>query len=466
MAGRWLYRIAYRRAAWLQPRRQARARTEELREHRRRLEEQNLASGMTAAEARRTAASRLGGWEGLEAEGGDVAGFPRLREAAQDARHAIRILRHAPGFTAIAVLTLGLGVGANTAVFSVINGLLLRPLPVRGAARLGVLAFRQGDGPLLLPFSIADFRDIRAQTPSVFSGLAGYQFGFDGLSDPKSAQGGADRVVSNYVSGNYFALLGLRPELGRLIAPGEGAAPGTDPVLVLSYEYWRSRFAGDRGVIGRRVRVNGQVLTVVGVAPKGFHGLYALIAPQIYLPLGMISLEPYPKDFMENRILQNLMVFGDLRPGVSWLTAQTELHVVGERLAAAYPATDQGLRLRVYPERQTRPDPDTAAALWRGGELFWALVVLVLLLACANVGGLLAIRNAARRRELAIRTALGARPGRLVRQLLTENLVLAVLGGGVGLVLGVWASHAAASLSLHFTAAGPLDFNLDGRVFA
>ena len=469
--GRFAAKVRFRIVAWLRPRARAQEATEELRQHWEREVELLRADGMDEVAARRCATATFGGADGLEAECRDVRGLPWLREAAQDARHALRILAHAPGFTLTAVLTLALGVGANTAVFSMVNGLLLRSLPVAHAARLTVLAFRQGQGPLLEAFSIADYRDIRQQTTDVFNGMAGYEVGFDGLSEQFSGPRGgaaarADRVISNYVTGNYFSLLGLRPQVGRLILPGEGRTPGADPIVVLSYDYWRSRFAGSAAVVGRSVQINGQSLTVVGVAPKGFEGLNAWVSPQVYLPLGMQTLESNPPDFMQNRVLQNLLVVGSLKPGLELAPAQAELNLVARRLATAYPASDRGMAMQLYWERQARPDPVSAAMLWRGGELFWGLVGLVLLLACANVGGILAVRGASRARELSLRVALGARPSRLVRQLLTENLLLALAGGAAGLLIGEAASRIAESLSLHLGTGGPVAFHLDARVFA
>ncbi|MGH9394137.1 MAG: ADOP family duplicated permease, partial [Terriglobales bacterium] len=293
-----------------------------------------------------------------------------------------------------------------------------------------------------------------------------YQVGLDGLSDASAPGSGPERVLTHYVTGNYFSMLGLRPYLGRLIRPGEGHTPDADPVLVLAYDYWRSRFHGDVRVVGRSVQVNGRSLTVIGVAPRGFAGLSALIPPQIYVPLGMLALEAYPRDFMVNRVLQNLQVAGSLRPGQNIDQAQAELNVVARQLAASYPASDRGLDLRVYRERDARPDPASAAFLRRGGALFLILVGLVMLLACANVGGILAVRSGLRERELAIRGALGAWPGRLRRQLLTENLLLGLLAGAAGLGFGTVASRAVAAVPWHLSVAPRLYFHLDGRVFA
>lgn len=459
---RWWAMLRYRLGVWLQPRRRAQEAAEELERHVEMEAARRHGEGMGWEAAVRQARVALGGRGGLEEELGEVRGGAGLRELAQDTRHGWRLLWRSPGFTLAAVLTLGLAVGVNTAVFGMVDKLMLQPLPVANARRLAVLAFRQGNGPWLEPFSIADFRDIRAGTAGVFQTLVGYEFGLDGLSRPGGGQAG--RVVSNYVTGNYFTGLGLRPALGRLLRPGEGRRPGADPVVVLSYDYWQSRFAGGRAVVGQAVRINGQRLTVVGVAPRGFRGLNAWVEPQIYLPIGMLTVEVFPPDFMERRILQNMLVAGAVKPNVSLEQAQAALAVVAGRLAAAYPASDRALELRAAWEMQARPDLDTAAALRRGGELFWGLVGLVLLLACANVGGILAVRGAARTQELAVRTALGAGRGRLLRQLMTENLWLALAGGVVGLGVAWAADRAAEAVSLQLGTGVAMVFPLDARV--
>src|SRR5271168_814201 len=203
----------------------------------------------------------------------------------QDIRYGARMLMKNPGFLIVAVITLALGIGANTAIFSMVDAFLLRPLPVRDPAQITVLAFQQKQGNFQTQFSLADYRDIRDQSTGVFSDVFAYQFGLDGLS----VDGKADRVMTNYVSGNYFSALGLKPHLGRLILPSEGEVPGADPVMVLSYPYWKQHFAADPHIIGRQLSVDGHLVTVVGVAPRSYHGITPLLAVQAYLPLGMIA---------------------------------------------------------------------------------------------------------------------------------------------------------------------------------
>ena len=383
------------------------------------------------------------------------------RDFWKDVRYGLRVLYKAPAFTATAVLTLTLGIGANTAIFSIVDSLLFRPLPVRDANQLTVLAFRQGDGPLLTLFSIADFRDIRNQTKQVFSDMLGYQQALDGLT----VNGKTERLVTNYVTGNYFSMLGVEPYLGRLILPSEGETPGADPVIVLSYSYWKERFGGDPKLIGQEVLVNGHPLTVVGVAPPGFYGLNQFVNNQAFLPLGMLTVEVIPHDFMVNRIQQNLFVLGHIRSGVALPTAGTALNVVAGRLSTEHPDTNKNMKLSVYRERDARPDPEMTPVLLKASMLFLVLVALVLLLACTNVANILIVRATTREREMAIRLALGAGPIRLIRQLLTESMLLAFLGGGAGLLLGLWASHASGSINLHTDLPVRMDFGFSWRVF-
>ena len=461
----WLYTIPLRLRSLFRREQADQELDEELRDHVEQKAAEYAAKGMTPQEARRMALLEMGGIEKHKEECREARRVTWLQDLLQDLRFGLRMLRKSPGFTAVAVLTLALGIGANTAIFSIVDSLLLRPLPVKDPGQLTVLAFQQGNGPLLTPFSIADYRDIRAQTTNAFSDMLGYQVGLDGLS----INGEAERVLTNYVAGNYFSMLGLKPYLGRLILPSEGQTPGADPVIVLSYSYWENRFSGDRSIIGKKVLINGQSSTVVGVAPPGFDGvwLYPFASVQVYLPLAMVGTYKagWPSDFMVNRVLQNLEVMAALKPGVSLGQANAALAVVAHRLSAQYPKTDKSLQLSVYPERLSRPTPAASGVIIKAAGLFFALVALVLLLACVNITNILLVRGTIRAREMAIRTALGAGRSRLLRQLLTESVLLAFLGGLLGMFLGLLGSRAIASIPLHESIPFHMEFGFDWRIF-
>jgi predicted permease len=378
-----------------------------------------------------------------------------------DLRYGLRMLAKSPGFTAAAVLTLALGIGANTAIFSMVNAFLFRPLPVANPEQILVLALRQKNGPVLTAFSVADYRDLRNQTSEVFAGLFGYSYGMDGLS----VNGKADRIMTNYVTGNYFALLGIKPELGRFILPSEGEAPGADPVMVLSHAYWKGRLGGDPGIVGRRVFVDSHPVTIVGVAPRGFIGVSSVVRAQAFLPLGMAAQGGYPGDILSNRAVRNLQVLGRLRPGVSLQQVQASLGVVARRLAREYPETESDLSLQAFPELRARPGPDPDNIMLFLFGFFMALAALVLALACVNVANICLVRATVRETEMAIRAALGAGQGRLIRQLLTESVLLSLAGGLAGIVLSRWASSALSSLNVQTDLPLRFDFSFDWRVF-
>jgi predicted permease len=435
----------------------------ELRFHLERQIAANISAGATPAEARRAALREFGGVEELKEECRDMRHTNYIHDFIQDVRYALRTLRRSPGFTAIVVLTLALGIGANTAIFSLVDSLLLRPLPVKDPGQLTVLAFRQGQGPLLTQFSAADLRDIHSQAEGAFSDMLGHMLAFDGIS----LNGKADRAFSEYVTGNFFSMLGMKPYAGRLLLPSEGETPGADPVAVLSYAYWKMRFGGDPSIVGKRILVNAHPCTVVGIAPPAFRGLYPAPAAQLYFPFGMLRTfeAGWPKDLMSNRILQNLYVLGRLRPGISIATANAALKVVARRLSDEYPETNKGMELSAYHERYARPDPSTSGTLIRIATLFLALVALVLLLACANIANLLLVRATGRAREMAVRAALGAKRSRLIRQLLTESILLALLGGIAGVFLGMAGSRAIGSVDLHAPVPVQLISGFDWRIF-
>ena len=277
--------------------------------------------------------------------------------------------------------------------------------------------------------------------------------------------GKADRIMTNYVTGNYFSALGIKPALGRFILPSEGDVAGADPVMVLGYSYWQTRFGGDPGIVGRKVSVDGHPITIVGVAPKDFVGVYPILSVQGYLPLGMASIAGNPSDFMTNRQIRNDPILARLRPGVSLQQAQAVLAVISQRLAQEYPDVHKYFSVQAFPELHARPNPDPKNTVMVVGGLFLGLAVMVLLLACVNVANILLVRSTVREREMAIRAALGAARIRMIRQLLTESVLLALLGGVAGVLLGYWGSSALGSINVQTDLPIHFDFGFDWRVF-
>lgn len=383
-----------------------------------------------------------------------------------DLQHTLRALRNSPGFAAIAIVTLGLGMAANATVFSVINGLLLRPLPVPHAEQIVVLAMQQPGMPGFQRFSYPDFQDLRAQAEG-FSDIVGYHPTLVGLT----ADNKGDHCVLSRVTGNFFSALGIQPAVGRLFLPTEGQTPGADPILVLGYSYWQKHFGGDPGVVGKQVTVNGNSLTIVGVAPKGFHGLYAIVDMDGYVPLSAsIATKGVAEDGVgetwTNRGERILNLVGRLKSGTSVSQVQAPLSVVAQRIAEQHPETHKGITIQAYLERLARPEPDPEGTLPAVAAAFSVLAALVLLVACFNIANVLLVRAGVRQREMGIRAALGAGRWRLVRQHLTESLLLAILGGGAGLVLATWAAGFLSSLPLGTDLPITFDFQPDIRVYS
>jgi predicted permease len=381
----------------------------------------------------------------------------------QDFRHAFRTVRKSPVLVAVVTITLGLGIGANTTIFSVLNGFLLRPLPVRAPEEIMVLATEQKDAPLgSYFFSYPDLQDFRKQAGGQFSDVFGYEANFAGLSTDDKAE----EVAVNYVTGNYFSALGIRPFLGRLILPSEGEMMSDDRPLVLGYSYWEKRFGGDSHVLGKQVHVDGRPATIVGVAPKDFEGLVFAADMDCYLPLnkGTTLQVDNPAGSAQNRGMRHIRALGRLRTGTNPAQAQQVVTVIGERLAEQYPVTDKGIKFHVIPERLSRPVPLGTNIILVIAVLFLLLAGLVLLLACLNVANILAARAMVLRREMAVRAALGAGRMRLIRLVLIESVFLAMVGGIVGVVLGGLASHWLSAI--HPVGNLRLNFTFDWKVFA
>src|SRR5712692_2015658 len=292
----------------------------------------------------------------------------------QDLRYGVRMLGKNPGFTAIAVLTIALGVGANTSIFSVVNAMILRPLPVKDPGQLVALTEQQQLTPAFSYFSYPDLVDYRQQA-TAFSDILGYHLIFSGIS----SEGKADRAMVSFITSNYFTMLGVEPAVGRMILPSDGEKDNANPVIVLGYSFWQRRFGGDPGVIGRSVLVDGQPVTVIGVTPQKFHGVYSLVDMEGYLPLGLEKRPGDAGDMWTNRNRHLLRTLARLQPGLGLAQAQASLDVVSQRLAQQYPDSNKGLKVRVYPERLARPEPDPTNSITTVATLFLLLAGLVLL---------------------------------------------------------------------------------------
>lgn len=386
-----------------------------------------------------------------------------MRTLLQDIRYGWRMLAKSPLATFLVALTLALGIGANALIFSIVNGVLLRPLPVPHPEQIAVLAANQeGSSPFVVQFSYPDFVDFRKQA-AAFEDLYAYRMANTGLS----VDGRADQVLVALVSGNYFPVLDVKPALGRLILASEEDQPGKQPVMVLGYTCWKKRFAGDPNVIGKQVRLNGQSVTIVGVVPKQFTGTYSVLEMDGYLPLGNgPAIEQVANTVLSDRGARAFLVQGRLKPGVSFSQAQASINVIAARIAKQYPSTDGNVTVQVYREQMARPLPLGTNIVPVAAGFLLGLAGLLLFLACMNVANVLLARAAARQREMGLRTALGARRARLIRQLLTETTLLGLLGGALGVILGVWANPGDVSKFADTTLPIRLDVSFDWHVFA
>ena len=381
----------------------------------------------------------------------------------QDIRFAFRQLRKAPSFAITAVLTLALGIGANTAIFSLVNSLLLKPLPVPDPQQIATIVPRENNGPLQQALSWNEYKEVRGQSVQSFSDIFAYTISLDGLAVKGQYP---DRIMTTYVSGNFFEGLGLKPAAGRLFLRSEGETLGQDPVVVLGYDYWKQKFGSDPSVVGRTVTLDGHPVTIVGVAPKGFAGMQSYLTMAAYLPLSELPLTGTSADTLNNWQNRILIVNGRLRSGVSLKQANASLGIVAQNLMRLHPDVEKNLKIEAFPEPQLRINPGDPNTMFIIAGLFLSLAVMVLLLACVNVANLVLVRATAREREMAIRTALGAQRSRLIRQMITESVMLALIGGAMGVALGMFASSALSHLDLHADLPVKFLFEFDWRIFS
>ena len=431
---------------------------EEMRLHIELRQQEEFQSGMTADDAQAAARRRFGNPTYLREESHIAWGWEWLENVAQDIRFGLRMLRKNPGFTAVAVLTLALGIGANTAIFSVINAILLRPIPASHPEQL-VRFYSSGAGiPSQRSFSYPNYEDLQKQNEA-FSDLVA-------LSQAPILLGNSgqyDQLLAEVVSENYFSALGLRTVYGRFFSAGEQRS-GAGPVVVLSDALWRRRFAADPGLIGQSIDLNGSSFTVIGIAPPGYSGIMAGLGVDAWVPLRQAASWLAP-DVLTNRSAAHVQIIARLEPKFSLSQAQAATAIRAQLLAEEYPDANRGRGVLLAPARYL--DIGLRGAIASFLTVVLALVGLVLLSACANLTNLLLVRVVGRHREMAVRRALGASGPRLARQVLTESTLLALAGGAVGIFLGSWSANLInrfnplpATIPLRF------DLSLDYRVFA
>jgi predicted permease len=404
---------------------------DEIRDHLEQEIRNNVRAGMSPEEAK-FAAQRLVGPVSLykeECRDARVTSF--MENFARDLRYGMRMLRRTPLFTAVAIVTLALGIGANTTVFTFVENILMRSLPVRNPQQL--ISLNWGRETNMSYPNYLDFRDRN----TVFSGLVAC--GFDVVSMSIQARENF-RVYGYEATGNYFETLGIAPELGRFFTPAEDAKPGANPIVVISDRFWRSRFAADPQVIGRVVKINAYPFTVIGVAPPSFLGTELIVAADFWVPMSM-ELQIAPgRDWLRARGSQSVWTLGRLKPGVSRKQAEADLNRVARQLAQTYPN-------EVNPKAKfVLSRPGLVGNMLRGpitgfGVAFMIVAGMALLLACVNLAGMLLARASDRHREIGIRLAVGASRFQLLRQLMTESMLLALIGGLLGFAVAYGVCH-------------------------
>jgi putative ABC transport system permease protein len=453
--GEFFHGVSRRIAALFSRRRLEQDFDEELSSHLGMAVDRNVRRGMSGEEARRAAIADLGGVEQTKEIYRDQRGVPVIENFVQDLRFGVRMLRRSPGFSVLAILCLTLGIGANAAVFSWIEGILFRPYPlVAHQERLVALGGTARGEARGTPLSWPDFLDLQKSCALVDSFIVTKIMGTTlSLGDR------AERTIGSIVSANYFDAIGVHPILGRGFAAGEDAGSNAHPVTVMSYQLWRSRFKGDPAIIGKTQRLNGIPHTIVGVAPEGFLGTFVGWGMQFWVPASMEETFEGGPYKLEDRDARWIESYARLKPGVTIEQAQQEMSAVASRLESDFPATNRGRGIKLWPLWQT--PFNNAGTLLPTLGIMLAVVVFVLLIACANVGNLLLVRAFTRRHEMTVRVAVGANRGRLLQQLVTEGLILSVAAATGGLLFAHWCRHA---LVLLFPARAGVVMTLPGEI--
>ena len=374
----------------------------------------------------------------------------------KDIRYAIRGLVKRPGFVAIAVITLALGIGANTAIFSLVNTVLLRSLPVDHPNEIVSVAMR-GKDDSLSAFSYPNYKDFRDRN-DVLSGLLVYRFVPLSLSRGSASE----RIWGYEVSGNYFDVLDVKAIQGRTFLPEEDQTKLSHPVVVVSYDSWQRRFGGDPNLVGKDLLINNHQFRVIGIAPQGFKGTEFVYSPEIWLTASMMEWAEPGATWIDNRKAKNFFGVGRLKSGVSPRQAEASLNLLTQQLAKEYPDSNEGQSVRIVPPGFILPDLRGAVVSFTW--VMMAAVGLVLLVTCTNLAGLMLARATDRRKEIAIRLAMGANRLRLIRQLLTESILLSFIGGAAGVLLALWIIKVLLALKPPVDFPLALDVGVDWRV--
>jgi len=433
---------------------------EELQFHLEAAIERNVERGMKPDEARTEALRDFGGLERRKQQVRDERGVRLLINAGQNLKYALRHLVTNPGFTLVAVLVMGLGIGANTAIFSVVNSLLIQSIPCGDPdtlIRIYSVIPESGEPEWN---SYPDFLDYRERS-TVFSGLAaeGDIQLLSLLTDT-----GAESVMSAYYSANFFEVMQVSPLLGRSFLPEEDVPGATPPVAIVSYDAWHRRHGSDPAIVGQTIRLNGHPVTVVGVGPKDFNGGFLGFMIDYWLPWGSADRVDPGHHWSGHRDIREYNIFGRLRPGTTLEQARTELEVITATLAEEYPETNAGRGIALYRMNEVRLDPRMDRILAPVSGFLMIVVGLVLLVACSNLAGFLLLQASARQQEIAVRLSMGASRGRLIGQLLTESILLAVLGGLFGIAVAFGIAGAVVSTRLPLPVPTSFDFAIDSTV--
>jgi predicted permease len=442
--------------------------SEELEGHLQMHTEDNVRKGMSATEARRDALMRLGGVEQTKELYHDRKTLPVLEVFMQDLRYGLRMLRKNPGFTAVAVLSLALGIGANTTIFTVVNAILLSALPVRDLPRL--VQMDTVDSKTLvtqarsekLEMSYPNFQDYRREN-QVFTDLAAF------MPTAVTWSGGAEprQVQAQLVSATYFDVLGIRPAQGRFFMPDEDTKPNGNDVAVLSYALWANKLGSDPGIIGKPLIFDARPYTVIGIAPRGFRGTLTFFSPeQVWIPTSMKDqvLGGKEKDYFNERRFLSVNTFGRLKPGLEMSAAEASLKTMATHLEAEFPKDNTGRSVALSPLADAAVGVNDHKRIALAGAMMMGVVGLVLLIACVNLANLLLAQGARRQKEISLRAALGAGRTRIVRQMLTESMLLSLAGGIVGLAIAYAGRSILWSLRPPFIEQSGIDLSLDSRV--